>query len=105
MQSASTHPEEFAQVFIDCDFLTQYTLYCTGYSKSNKCLEQTLAAECDMKEFIAVSWSSLEHTVKLWEFFCRTAIKNNLSKQLAGARPPNIMLGWWSYDRYRNRMW
>ena len=55
MQSASTSPENFARVFVDCDFITQYTLYCTGYSKGNKRLEQTLGAVCDIKEFITVS--------------------------------------------------
>ncbi len=65
MQSASTHPEDFAQVFIDTDFITQYTLYCTGYSRGNKCLEQTLAMECNMKQFIAVSYWLRSHSKTL----------------------------------------
>lgn len=71
MQSASTKPEDFGLVFLDCDFLSQYTVYCTNYSRGNKRLEQTLANESDIKHFIVDCQKKLSHTLPLTSYLIK----------------------------------
>ena len=54
LQSTLSDPHEFGMVFVQWDFRTQYTIYCTGYSKGNKLLEKALHEDQSLKEFIEV---------------------------------------------------
>jgi len=54
LQNSCTDPQEFGQVFLQWEFLSQYSVYCTNYAKGNECLEKSLQENDKLRAFIEV---------------------------------------------------
>lgn len=53
-QDTFTSPHDFGSTFLDVDFLSLYTVYCTSFSRGNECLEKSLHEDAHLREFIEV---------------------------------------------------
>ena len=53
-QETFTSPHEFASAFLQVDFLSLYTHYCTSFTQGNECLEKSLHENPDLRDFIEV---------------------------------------------------